>query len=174
MSRDPKHYYRQSTRLKNYDYSESGTYFVTINVDNEGNIFGKIEKGKVELSKAGEIVKKEWMCLPEKFTNVRLGEFVVMPDHFHGIVILSNKKEGLMNQAHTENKTWILMKNEDDILGKIIRAFKAKVTKLIHENGLKDFKWHRNYHDRIVRNKKELFAIKNYIKNNPLNWKNKM
>jgi len=171
MSRDPKHYFRQSTRLKNYDYSKSGAYFVTITVDIEGEVFGKIVEGNVRLNKAGEIIERVWMNLPNQFINVKLDEFVVMPDHFHGIIILENKKEGLMNQARTKEKNWILMNNRKNTLGKIIRAFKAKVTKLIHKDGYKDFKWHRNYYDHIVRNEEELLIIRKYIKNNPLNWK---
>ena len=149
MSRDPKHYFRQSARLKNYDYSKGGAYFITVTVDVEGEIFGNVVEGKIKLNKAGEIIEKVWMNLPNQFINVKLDEFVIMPDHFHGIIILENKKEGLMNQART----------------------KEKVTKLIHEDGYKDFKWHRNYYDHIVRNEKELLITRKYIKNNPLNWK---
>ena len=169
MSRDPKHYFRQSARLENYDYSKGGTYFVTVTVDGEGEIFGNIVEGKVDLNKAGEIIEKVWMNLPKQFTNVKLDEFVIMPDHFHGIIILENMKEGLMNQARTMEKNWILMKNKKNTLGKIIRAFKAKVAKLIREDGAIDFKWHRNYYDHIVRDEKDLLIIKKYIKNNPLN-----
>ena len=169
MSRDQKHYFRQSTRLKNYDYSKGGAYFVTVTVDGEGEIFGKVIESKVKLNKAGKIIEKVWMNLPKQFTNVKLDELVIMPDHFHGIIILENMKGGLMNQARTEEKNWILMKNKKDTLGKIIRAFKAKATKLIHEDGSNDFKWHRNYYDHIVRDEKELLIIKKYIKNNPLN-----
>lgn len=171
MSRDPKHYFRQSARLKNYDYSKSGAYFVTITVNEEGEIFGKIVKGKVRLNKAGKIVEKVWVNLPKQFTKVKLDEFVIMPNHFHGIIILENKKEGLMNQARTNEKNWTLMKNKKDTLGKIIRAFKAKAAKLIHEDGFKEFEWHRNYYDHIVRDKKDLMIIRKYIINNPLNWK---
>ncbi|MCH6574529.1 MAG: transposase [Bacteroidetes bacterium] len=74
-----------------------------------------------------------------------------------------------MNQARTMEKNWILMKNKKNTLGKIIRAFKAKVAKLIREDGAIDFKWHRNYYDHIVRDEKDLLIIKKYIKNNPLN-----
>jgi putative transposase len=171
MSRDPKQYFRQSARLKNHDYSKGDAYFVTVTVDGEGEIFGKVVEGKVKLNKAGEIIEKVWMNLPKQFTNVKLDEFVIMPDHFHGIIILENKKEGLMNQARTKEKIWILMKNKKNTLGKVIRAFKAKVTRLIHEDGSNDFKWHRNYYDRIVRNEKDLLIIRKYIKNNPLNLK---
>ena len=169
MSRDPKHYFRQSARLKNYDYSKGGAYFVTVTVDGEGEIFGNIVEGKIKLNKAGEIIEKVWMSLPKQFTNVKLDEFVIMPDHFHGIIIFENKKEGLMNQARTKEKNWILMKNKKDTLGEITRAFKAKATKLIHEDGFKEFKWHRNYYDHIVRDEKELLIIRKYIKNNQLN-----
>jgi len=171
MSQDPKQYFRQSARLKNYDYSKDGAYFVTVTDDGEGEIFGKVVEGKVKLNKAGEIIEKVWMNLPKQFTNVKLDEFVIIPDHFHGIIILENKKEGLMNQARTKEKIWILMKNKKNTLGKVIRAFKAKLTRLIHEDGSNDFKWHRNYYDRIVRNEKDLLIIRKYIKNNPLNLK---
>jgi len=179
MSRDPKHYFRQSTRLKNYDYSKIGAYFITITIDGKAEVFGNIVEGRARLNKAGEIIKQVWMNLPKQFTNVKLDEFVVMPDHFHGIVIIDYKKEGLINQTRTaENKSnintddkWILMKNENNTLGKIIRAFKAKVTKLIREDGFKDFKWHRNYYDHVVRNKKDLLIIRKYIKYNPSKWK---
>jgi len=169
MSRYLKHYFRQSARLKNYDYSKGGAYFVTVTVDGEDEIFGNIVEGKIKLNEAGEIIEKVWMSLPKQFTNVKLDEFVIMPDHFHGVIILENNNEGLMNQARTKEKNWILMKNKKNTLGKIIRAFKAKATKLIHEDGFKDFKWHRNYYDHIVKDEKELLIIRKYIKNNPLN-----
>ena len=171
MSQDQKHYFRQSARLKNYDYSKVGAYFVTVTVDGEGEIFGKIVEGKVRLNRAGDIIEKVWMNLPKQFTNVKLDEFVIMPDHFQGIVFLENMKEGLMNQARTKEKNWILMKNKKDTLGKMIRAFKAKATKLIHEDGFKYFKWHRNYYDHIVRNENKLMIIRRYIKNNPFKLK---
>ena len=170
MSRDPKHYFRQSTRLKNYDYSKSGAYFVTITVDGEGEVFGKIVGSKVRVNKAGEIIKRIWVNLPKHFASVQIDEFIVMPDHFHGIVFIENTKEGLMNQASTKEKSWILMKDKKDTLGKIIRTFKAKATKLIRDDRFKNFKWHRNYHDHIVRNEKDLLIIRKYIRDNPLNW----
>ena len=95
MSRDPKHYFRQSTRLKNYDYSKIGAYFITITIDGKAEVFGNIVEGRVRLNKAGEIIKQVWMNLPKQFTNVKLDEFVVMPDHFHGIVIIENKEFGI-------------------------------------------------------------------------------
>jgi REP element-mobilizing transposase RayT len=177
MSRDLNHYFRQSARLKNYDYSKSGAYFITITVDREGEIFGKIVEGKIKLNKSGEIIKQVWMNLPKQFAKVKLDEFVVMPDHLHGIVVIkeskSNKEsnsngEGLMNQARTKEGDWILMKNEKDTLGEILRSFKAKAAKLIREDGFKDFKWHRNYYDHIARDDKDLLIIRKYIKNNPL------
>jgi len=171
MSQDPKQYFRHSARLKNYDYSKGGAYFVTVTVDGEGEIFGKVIEGKVKLNKAGEIIDKVWINLPKQFTNVKLDEFVIMPDHFHGIIILENMKEGLMNQARTMEKNWILMKNKKNTLGKIIRAFKAKAAKLIREDGAKDFKWRRNYYDHIVKNENELMIVRKYIKNNPFKLK---
>ena len=77
---------RKKIRLKNYDYSKPGYYFVTICSKNNENIFGHIENDKMILNKYGEIVEKTWTKIPEHFQNVELDEYVIMPDHIHGII----------------------------------------------------------------------------------------
>src|SRR3990172_7577394 len=100
MSQDPRHYFRQSTRLKNYDYSMSGAYFITICTKDEGDVFGMVVNGKTNLNNTGKILERVWINLPKQFENINLDEFVVMPDHIHGIIIIKNedfakKTEGL-------------------------------------------------------------------------------
>jgi len=90
MKRD---FHRRSIRLAGYDYSEAGAYFVTICTFQRRCIFGEIEKGEVKLSEFGRIAFEQWMKVPERFGNVELGEFVIMPNHLHGIIILHDMKD---------------------------------------------------------------------------------
>ena len=84
MKYDPKIHHRQSIRLPGYDYSQSGLYFITICTQNRSYLFGKIDNGEMVLNDAGEMVKKTWVNLPQRFTTIRFKEYVIMPNHFHG------------------------------------------------------------------------------------------
>jgi len=90
---NPKIHHRRSIRLKGYDYSQAGLYFVTICTQNREHFFGKIENGKMILNDAGKMVEDEWLVLPERFTNIKLHEYIVMPNHFHAILEIVNKNE---------------------------------------------------------------------------------
>jgi len=161
---------RKSTRLKDYDYSKSGAYFVTICTKERVNYFGNADKGKIALSRAGNTAYSLWLTIPDRFNTVKIDRFVVMPNHIHGIIII---RRGLINQTPTaENPEcgWILMQNPTQNLGKVVRYFKAKATRIIRRNGLENFDWQRNYHDRIIRNECELNSKREYIINNPLKW----
>ncbi|MDD4990772.1 MAG: transposase [Paludibacter sp.] len=85
MSQNPIHH-RRSIRLKGYDYSQEGLYFITICVQNRECLFGDIVDGKIKLNDSGKLIEKQWLALPDRFHNVQLHEFVVMPDHFHAIL----------------------------------------------------------------------------------------
>ena len=84
---------RQTIRLHGYDYSLPGTYFVTICVQNRECLFGDVENGKMILNKIGEIVQNQWLCLSTRFSNIRLDEFIIMPNHIHGIIIIAHPPE---------------------------------------------------------------------------------
>jgi REP element-mobilizing transposase RayT len=86
MPYNPNNHHRKSIRLKGYDYSQEGLYFITICVQNRECLFGKIENGEMMLNDAGNMVQKEWLKLPQRFSNIELHEFVVMPNHFHAIM----------------------------------------------------------------------------------------
>jgi len=175
---------RKSIRLKDYDYSSAGAYFVTICTKDRQCCFGNVnvKDENVELSMIGKIARDVWMEIPETFEDVALDEFVFMPNHIHGIIAIHNNRRGLINQNPTTNKRiiqpiapeqddrWTLMKNPNQTLGKIIRFFKAKSSKLIHDSGFHDFRWQRNYYERIVRNEKELNRIRKYVVGNLLQW----
>ncbi len=138
------------------------------------------------LSEAGVIAEESWLQIPGGFPGVELDDFVIMPDHVHGIIILNpdtagskcGVRGGLINQTPTKIRippedtdfSWILMKQRGISLGKIIRAFKARSSRLIRLNADPGFAWQRNYYDHIVRNEDDLRRIRTYIRNNPLHW----
>jgi REP-associated tyrosine transposase len=93
MSYDPRKHHRRSIRLKDYDYTQLGAYFVTILAWQRQEIFGQIQAGSMNLSPAGEVVWKAWEDLPRHFQNIALGSAVVMPNHFHGIIIVNGRGE---------------------------------------------------------------------------------
>ena len=177
MKYDPKNHHRRSIRLQHYDYSQEGYYYITICTKDREHWFGKIFNKEIKLSGVGEIVKKSWIEIPKHFDNVFLDVYVVMPEHFHGIVVIENERNapcrGLINQTPTNQTStkWILQKNPKMVLGKIIRYFKAKTSFMIHKIGYHNFAWQRNYYEHIIRNEKELYSKRKYIINNPLQWK---
>ena len=86
---NPNKHHRKSIRLKGHDYSQAGLYFITICVQDRACLFGKVVNGEMKLNDAGVMVKNEWLKLPQRFPNIQLHEFVVMPNHIHGILILN-------------------------------------------------------------------------------------
>jgi len=171
---------RKSIRLQGYDYSLSGGYFVSIITHKRTKFFGKIVGEEIKLNAAGKMVQKEWLLLADRFPSLILDEFIVLPDHFHGILFLTYSEgqrgipEGATTRvAHTEEARRSTNKITTLKLGQIIGAFKSITTNNyihgVNDKGWKPFDkkiWHRNYHDRIIRNEKELKNIRNYIRNN--------
>jgi len=90
MPYDPNRHHRRSIRLKGYDYSQAGAYFITICTQDRACLFGKVVNGEMRLNDAGRMVLAEWNMLPERFPHVVLDAFVVMPNHVHGIVVITN------------------------------------------------------------------------------------
>ncbi len=153
---------RKTIRLKGYDYAQNGAYFVTICIKNKECISGEILDGKIVLNDVGEMIQSVWNGLPEHYPHVELDQFVVMPNHMHGIVVISNDN-------YKGGETPPLRKRT---LGQIIAYFKYQTTKQINQRrntpGIPV--WQRNYFDRIIRNETELNHIRRYILNNPLKW----
>ncbi len=151
---------RKVNRLKDYDYSQDGYYFVTICTRNREEWFGEIQSGKMILNGCGEITKNLWVEIPKHFKNVGLDEFIIMPNHIHGILIIV----GNAYMRSLQNRTKML-------LSRIIQQYKSSVTREI--NSLQNdfcFKWHKSFYDHIIRNEKTLNNIREYIVNNPLKW----
>ena len=163
--RNIKH--RKSIRLKDFDYSQAGAYFVTICTQERKCLFGDGLTEKMALSEIGEKVRQFWLEIPQHFQHVDLDTFVVMPNHLHGILnILDVGVQHVepLPQKHQYQK--IIPKS----LGSIIRSYKATVTRWCGQNGCASFKWQRNFYERVIRNQSELSRIREYIVNNPLKW----
>lgn len=160
-----------SARLQNWDYGSPGLYFITVCTKNRENYFGEICNGEMILNELGFFVQSEWIKSLEirPDMNLELGEFVVMPNHFHGIMIIGENEfncRDAMHRVSTANKFGPQSKN----LGSIMRGFKSSVT--THSKILNiEFGWQERYHDHIIRSHDEFVRISNYILNNPNSWK---
>lgn len=162
MAYDRDQHHRRSIRLKGYDYSQSGAYFVTICLQHRAGLFGRIIDKEMRLNAVGSMLDVQWNALPDRFAGIQLDEYIVMPNHFHGIIVMAPHVGDLADAQHN---------------GDIIGAFKSITT---HEYvlGVKHYGWpsfdrklwQRNYYEHIIRNEKSLCAIREYIANNPINW----
>lgn len=173
MPSDTRH--RRSLRLLGYDYSQPGAYFLTICTLNRRSWFGKVVDRKMVLNHAGRMVQAVWKGLPERFHSVALDAFVVMPNHFHGIIVLVGA-QFIAPNACDRNKRWHSATshqgaiNRAPTLGEIVRVFKAATTRQIRLAGLREFGWQRNYYEHIIRGENSLNRIREYIATNPLRW----
>jgi putative transposase len=157
---------RRSIRLPDYDYSREGAYFVTLCVHDRGCLFGEIVDGAMHLNECGALVASEWSRTAAIRPQVVLDEFVVMPNHFHGIVMLEVSRRGVLPYARPN------FRSPSQTLGAIFRGFKSTTTKRINEirGTLGTGVWQRNYYEHVVRNDEELQRIREYIVNNPAQW----
>ena len=164
---------RRQIRLRDYDYSESGYYFVTICTRNRENWFGKVEDSEMCFNECGEIAKNLWVEIPKHFLGVRVDEFSVMPNHVHGILIIEERTVGnAYMRSHQRNAYMHSLQNRTKmLLSKIIQQYKAALTRRINflPNGI-HFQWQKSFYDHVIRNENELSRIREYIKNSPLKW----
>jgi putative transposase len=167
MSLYDKHQ-RRSIRLKGYDYSQPGAYFVTICAHNNESIFGHVINGNMHLNEFGKIVEKEWLKTFDMRKILKLDIYVIMPNHFHGIIIIADGR-GTLQRARTGEKFGKPVSNS---IPTIIRLFKSATTKQINQirqtTGME--LWQHNYYEHIIRNENELNQVLEYIINNPLQW----
>lgn len=160
-------YRTESIRLKHWDYSNPGLYFVTICTKKMQPWFGTVFKRKMILNETGEIAHNEWMKTELLRDNVQLDEFVIMPNHIHGIIEILNVETRLaVSLPEHRNKFGPLKKGS---LSTIIGSFKSSVTKRIYEKH-PQFAWQSRFYEHIIRNEHSLEYIQHYIKQNPENW----
>jgi len=165
-------FYRKSYRLRNWDYSIIGYYFVTLCTKNLQEYFGQILNGKMILNNIGQNANKFWIDIPQHFENVKLDEFVIMPNHVHGIIFIDKRRDVALQRPYKQidNKhSHISPKSKS--LSTIIRSYKSIVTKTINKKSPNPyFSWQPRFYDHIIRNERSLNHIRQYIKNNLLNW----
>ncbi len=152
---------RKSIRLKDYDYSEPGVYFVTICTKDRECLFGEVLNRQTQLNKLGIIAQEAWNELSIRFSGVETDEYIVMPNHVHGIVMIHDPDVGAQFIAPHSDQGAI---NRAPTLGEIIRTFKALTACRIRLSHLQNFKWQRNYYEHIIRNENELFETCRYMK----------
>ncbi len=172
-------FHRRTIRLKDFDYSQSGAYFVTICTKNRQCIFGEIQLGLMELNASGRVAAAQWEHLPRRFTNLELGEWVIMPNHIHGILIITGRGEATHNKYPASPDSIIKdaspLRSNGTIpgsVGAIIQNYKSITSRKISDQieNMRGSVWQRNYHEHIIRNERELHAISGYIMTNPQNW----
>ena len=172
MKYNPEIHHRRSIRLKGYDYTQPGAYFVTICTYHRDQIFGEVINGEMKLSVLGEIVYQEWFRSAEIRKEIQIfeDEMAVMPNHVHGInwIVESVGADGVRPTKQDARRA--SLRRAPRSLGSFIAGFKASVTsragRELHMTGI----WQRNYYEHIIRNDHELNNIRWYIVNNPLNW----
>lgn len=172
---NPDIHHRRSIRLKDYDYSQAGAYFVTICTHNRECLFGQITKGDMQLNDMGNIAQQCWNNIPLHFPNAAIDQFIVMPNHIHGIVIFNvgaKNVSPIQNNGNSDRAKNVspLRHGTSMKIGSVIRGFKIGVTKWARDHGVCYSLWQRNYYEHIIRNEAELNKIREYIINNPLNW----
>ena len=181
-----KNKYRiKSIRLKDWDYSSDGAYYITICTKNRECLFGNIIDKKMMLNNIGEIIKQCWYDLPNHYGNCRLDEFIIMPDHIHGIIIIDNDHNHpivveaihqlpLLHELPLQKQQPLQQTRKlrrQMLIPKIIGKFKMQTTKSFHEiKNTSEKLWQRDYFEHIIRDDNELNRIRKYIINNPLKW----
>ena len=166
---------RQSVRLQQYDYSQPGEYFVTICTYQMRRLFGEIKNGRIQLSCFGQIVEEEWLKTPCLRPDVKLDEFVLMPNHLHGILVVrdSQEKQTLARDQAVRAHVCAPLHCPPQSLGSIVKGFKSACKKrinLLRQTPRKPV-WQRNYHEHIIRDDEDLNDIREYILANPQRWK---
>jgi len=185
MNYDPAKHHRRSIRLKDYDYTQAGAYFITLCVENRACVLGDVIDGEMQLSTTGTIVAEAWEWLAQQYPYVAIDEYVVMPNHFHGIIVIAAPTVGAVREPPT-----IIPTSPPNMgavreppneppkptpckpLGRLIGAFKTVSTKRINESNTTPgiTFWQRNYYEHIIRHEGALDRIRRYIIHNPMKW----
>jgi putative transposase len=180
-----------SARLQNWDYGANGAYFITICTKEMKHFFGTITDDEMHLNAEGELAEKYWMEIPDHFPYIELGNFQIMPNHMHGILIINKLHSDIVAAVQTrfiaspteliEKETRLIASVQggfagdmnpmlNDNISRASRWYKGRCSFEIHKINSK-FEWHVRFHDHIIRNAEEFERIQNYIAENPSKWK---
>ncbi len=167
MTYDPAKHHRRSIRLPGYDYAQSGAYFVTMVTYQRECAFGRIMAGQMLVNEIGAVVREEWLRSAEIRGEIALGEYVIMPNHVHGIVII--RDVGAHGHAPLPVRT---SQRPARSLGSFVAGYKAAATRRINViRGTPGHPvWQRNYYERVIRGDADLNHIRQYIADNPAYW----
>ena len=166
---NPQKHHRRSIRLKGYDYTSAGAYFITIVTYQRDCLFGEIVDGNMVLNDYGRIADEFWRAIPEHFPNVDLGAFAIMPNHIHGIIIITDVG-ATQCVAPTTTESTPPRGPKPRSIGTIIGSFKSAVSYRLNKQFNVTNIWQRNFYEHIIRNETEWNNIHLYIEANPANW----
>ena len=187
MTPDNPEKHRRSIRLREYDYTQPGAYFITVCAYRKQSLFGTITDGVVTLSRCGEIVRQCWLNLPRCFPSIELDAFVVMPNHMHGTIMVTDGpvaycEQGEAFPTRTDNKAQTRTGNASPLhtphgtdpgsICAIVQNFKSVSTRKVNRANRTPGVplWQRNYYEHVIRNDHSLHEIRDYIEGNPCAW----
>ena len=187
MKYNPQIHHRRSIRLQGYDYSQNGAYFITLCTHNRECLFGQIQNGQMILNEYGKMVEQCWNNLSNHYDNIELDAYVIMPNHFHGIILITDNVDNVDNvrairelpihelpilELPRQQQKQRQQQRRKMLLPKIVGRFKTNSAKQINQmrNTPGISVWQRNYYEHIIRDEKSLENIRNYIINNPAKW----
>lgn len=185
-----------STRLQKWDYASPGYYFITICIKNREPYFGNITNGKMILNDVGKIIQHYWLQIPNHFNNTNLDQYIIMPNHLHGIIEICGEYDNgtkYYNDANIirrdkalpclyKNKTPKYKLNTNHFgknrfqnqgkgtISAIIGSFKSICTRNIRQSHIPNFYWQSRFFEHVIKNQRALYVIRKYIKNNPQKW----
>ena len=163
---------RRSIRLQSFDYSHPGSYFVTILTHDARHIFGELILGQMKLSGIGNIVSDCWRDVPNHFPGIELSEFIVMPNHIHGIIRIPARARHAVPLPRHAERVEAFGSPRAVSVPTIVRSFKSAVSqrarKLLGQASARI--WQRNYFERVIRNEREFHKVRHYIAQNPACW----
>ena len=157
---------RKSLRLQNYDYTQNGFYFITICVQNKECLLGEIIDKQMVLNHAGKMIHTIWHEIPKYYEGFKIHEFIVMPNHIHGIIEISSRSGGVPSPP-------LKILSLSDVMQRFKTLTTNKYIQGVKRDNWKRFYkqlWQRSYYEHIIRNEKTLEEIQTYIINNPKNW----
>ena len=177
-------YGRRSIRLRGYDYTQVGAYFVTIAVRGRLALFGEVVDGEVRPNDAAEMVRKVWQAMPQRFPFVAMDAFVAMPDHVHGIIVIRGNRarapdgaRAPIKDAPTPGRADVDATPNGWALGDVVGAYKSLTTRGyargVHTAQWPPFHrrlWQRNFYERVIRDEYEMNEVRAYIRDNPSRW----
>ena len=173
MNYNPQIHQPRSIRLPGFDYTQPGAYFVTICAHGRDCLFGKVADGDVVLNHLGRLAHEEWTYTEIVRPEVELDEFVIMPNHLHGIITIQRSSRSVGAHARAPLPSGdALLQRPPKSLGSLIAGFKSAATKRINQSRHTPGQpvWQRNYYEHVIRGETDLNRIRQYIRDNPARW----